>query len=190
MPRLLIGNLLSFCSGVMLLVGSLTRQKKTVYLFQFLENVFLICSQFVFVQYTGVVSLLLSCARSLLVVREKYTFPCMLFFSTVTAVLGLSVNSGGAVGLLPVIAAVQFAVCAYYARTIVPTKITVLVNIAIWIVYAILILDISSAVFNSVAFLLTGYSLFSVRKRLRMQSAPDGTLPQPEDPGKPLPHEK
>ena len=82
-----------------------------------------------------------------------------MFFIVISIVLGLSVNTLGIVGILPIIAIIQISLSNYYLKTIKPIKTSFIINSAIYIVYFIAIWDISSATIESITALVGVISL-------------------------------
>ena len=59
---------------------------------------------------------------------------------------GVLTNNRGLIGLLPVIATVEYTICCHYITDVGKTRISILVNEAIWIIYSFLVLDFSTAI--------------------------------------------
>ena len=106
----------------------------------------------------------IAASRNAMVYYDRLTFVWTMFFIAVSVVLGLSVNTLGLVGLLPIIAIIQLSLCNYYLKTIKPIKISFIVNSAIYVVYFLAIWDISSAGIESFTALVGLVSLFRLLK--------------------------
>ena len=92
----------------------------------------------------------IAAARNAMVYKDKLTFKWMVFFIILSIVLGVSVNTIGIIGLLPVIAVVQITLCNYYLKSIKTIKISFIINSAVYVLYFLAIFDISSAVIESI----------------------------------------
>ncbi|MCF0134030.1 MAG: YgjV family protein [Blautia sp.] len=146
MNRILIGNAISFVAAIALLMGCIVESPKKVYLLQVVENAVLCLSSIVFGSWTGLSTLSLSIIRSVLLMKNKYDKKWMVILSALIVVFGAYLNEMGLIGWLPILATVQWSVCSYYARKIIPIKIGMLVNILMWMVYFFAIWDFSSGI--------------------------------------------
>jgi hypothetical protein len=116
----------------------------------------------VFGSYSAAVSTLLSAGRSLLIVRDRYTKKSMYFFAVSTAVFGLITNTKGVIGLLPVIATVQFTYGSYRFTDIKGIKWMFIINLILWDIYAFWIKDFSSAIAWAITLTVTVVSLVKI----------------------------
>ena len=93
---------------------------------------------------------MLSAVRNLVVAKDRYTKPVMVAFVILTIVAGLLANTRGLVGLLPVLATVEYTICCHYIEGEMATKCSIFVNVLLWIVYSFLICDFSTAISDSI----------------------------------------
>ncbi len=167
LQRIVIGNIISLTASFFLFSGSITEKVKRVYLFGIFECIFLFIAQLFFGQGAAAVSLLIAAFRNLLLFLERYTrqFFIIVFFATLF--LGLFFNTGGALGLIPLLATLIFTVTTYYAKDYIKVKLSLLLNLVLWTLYSLLILDLSSAVINISSSVLT---VLSILKYLKSES--------------------
>ena len=88
----------------------------------------------------------------------------MLLIASATAAFGVLFNSGGTIGLIPVIAATAYCVTTYLARDILLLKSVVAVNLLIWVGYSFLIYDFAAVAINAVAAVLSIASIMRYKK--------------------------
>lgn len=148
--RIIIGNIISLVAALFLAASCLVKNKRGIFLCQFMECVLLAISSVFFGSLAGTTTLLLSAVRNLIVARERYTKQMMYIFLVLTIVAGILANSRGLLGLMPVIATVEYTICCYYITGIKAIRCSIFVNMAIWIVYSFLILDFSTAISDSI----------------------------------------
>ena len=141
------------------------KNPKRVFIYQFIENLVLSLSSLVFGSYSAAVSTLLSTAKSFVIVKGRYTKKIMIFFVVAIAVLGILTNTKGLIGLLPVIATVQFTYCNYRFTDIKGIKWTFIVNLLIWDVYAFWIKDFSSGIAWAITLVVTVVSLMTIKAK-------------------------
>lgn len=157
--RILIGNAVSFVATVFLFIGGIVKDRRGIYFFQFLECVFLIISQLVFFQVAGALSMAFSAARNHLASKDKFTAPSLIVIFIANALFGILLNTGGAVGLIPVFASLFLTVSAYFLHEPRAVRAAVMINLSMWIVYSFLIRDYVTAISNLVALAINAYTL-------------------------------
>ena len=141
------------------------KDPKKVYGMQVTENLILVVSSACFGSWSGISTLLVSTARNLLLVKEKFDKRMMYLFIVLVTVCGLAVNNKGLIGLLPVLATVILTICNYYAQEIQAIKWSLFVNIVLWAVYFFAIWDVISGVTQVVIAAITLASIFQVKQR-------------------------
>ena len=161
--RILTGNVISLVATLFLFLGGIARGRREIYFFQFLECVFLIISQLVFFQIAGAISMCFSALRNHLASKEKFRLPHLVAVFFASAILGLLFNTGGAVGIIPVIASLFLTLAAYFLKSATSVRIAVIINLTAWVVYSIMIRDYVTAVSNLVAIVINIHMLFLVK---------------------------
>lgn len=162
---IVIGNLISFAAAVCMLLSAFSPQRNKLFFLQFLECALLALANIFFASYAGVWVLLLSAVRNILVAKEKYNKKIMVIFASLTVILSLLTNNRGLVGLIPMVATVQYTVCSEYIRGILGTKVSMAVNTLFWIIYSAVILDFSTAISDAVVLLATLGSLWKLSRK-------------------------
>ena len=162
--NIVIGNIISLIAGIFIILSMWVNDEKKAYKNQFLNAFILMISSIFFMSWTGVTTMAIAATRNAMVYKDKLTLNWTIFFTVISIVLGLLVNTMGIVGLLPIIAIVQITLCNYYLKTIKPIKISFIVNSAIYIVYFLAILDFSSAMIETITALIGVVSLIRLIK--------------------------
>ena len=139
--RIIGANIISSIGAVFLCLATLEKDVKKIYLFQAFECLALFLSQAILGQIAGALSMLFGIARNLLIVKNKYSMPYALTFFALTALFGIKFNTGGTVGLIPVIAALIYILTSKIARNVVFVKFALLLNLVLWVIYSFLIKD-------------------------------------------------
>ena len=164
--HIIIGNVISFVAAIFLIAGCWTRDRDKTFLYQILEAVFLCIANIFFGSWSGISTLLLSAVRNTMLLKNKFSRGWMIAFIVAVVGLGVAVNNRGLIGLLPILATVQLIICNQYAKKIIPIKISLLVNTAIWLVYSVAIYDFSSTVAQAVTCLVCVGSIIRLRRTL------------------------
>ena len=147
---MIIGNILSFFAALFMVASCVVKRKQAVFFCQFLECALLAVASVFFGSLAGMTTLVLSAVRNLVVAKGRYTKPVMVAFVILTIVAGLLANTRGLVGLLPVLATVEYTICCHYIEGEMATKCSIFVNVLLWIVYSFLICDFSTAISDSI----------------------------------------
>lgn len=172
MKAIIIGNIISLCAAGFMVASCLVSDKRRVFLFQFLECSILAVASVFFGSLAGATTLILGALRNLVVARDKFTKPVMWFFLILVTVAGLWTNTKGLVGLLPVIATVEYTFCCYYVTGDRETKYSIFVNVLLWVIYSFLILDFSTAISDSIVLLVDTAAIFRLRRKERRAAVP------------------
>ena len=116
--------------------------------------------QFVLGAWSGLVTLLLSSLRMLLILYNTYNRRQMVVFCVLTVAVGLWVNTRGLWVLLPIVATVQ----SYLAHNLYSVKQSITRNLLFGAIYCALILDIVSGVCDLINFILGAIALCRMRR--------------------------
>lgn len=165
--QIIIGNIISFFAAVLLAMTAWTKSEKRTFIYQVGENTVLGISSLVFGSYAAAAIAFLSASRCIVILKGKYTKAAMLVYSTLFLVLGVLTNSKGPIGLLPVIAAVEYAALNYYLADIKGLKWALIINLALWDFYAFWIQDYSSGIAWIITIAVTLASLWKLRVKER-----------------------
>ncbi len=160
MERLLLGNLISLGASVCLAASCCAPTKNRTYAFQCAESAVLCLSYLVFGAWAGLSTQVVSVARNLLVLRDRFSPRLMVLFTVLVVVLGLVVDDRGPVGLLPVAATVQLTLCNHFCVSMKQIKASFLVNALQWMAYSFVIGDFVNGCTQIVIVLLCAASLF------------------------------
>ena len=148
--NIVIGNIISFFSALCMILSCCSKDMKKVFAYQFGECFLLAIASCFFGTFSAVITLLLCAIRNIIVAYNKFTKPLMIIFVILVSLFGILVNNRGIIGLLPVIATIEYTICCYFITDLKGTKISILVNLLIWVVYSFIILDFSTAILDSV----------------------------------------
>lgn len=161
---ILIGNIISFAASIFMMLSCVVKDRKKIFHLQFLQCALLAVSSWFFVSYSGIVANAVAAMRNLTVAQNKFTKKMALLFLVLSVVFGLLFNNRGFIGLLPMIANVQFAVCCYLFTGIKGTKISIWFNVLLWILYSFLIMDFSTALSDTIVLIINTATIINLCK--------------------------
>ncbi|MCQ2432031.1 MAG: YgjV family protein [Clostridia bacterium] len=143
-----IALILSFITACFTLASSWTKDPHRTYWYQVAQCLVYAVAAFFFGVYPCIIMMLINACRNYLVATEKYTLRFCILFSILAPVLGLLTNTSGVIGILTVIATIQYSVCSYLLKKDIPVKLNVAANLAIWMSYDILVRDVFSGIMD------------------------------------------
>ena len=146
MSNILIGNIISFAAAIFLAVSCVAKSRKQIFILQFMNCAVLAVASYFFGSYAAITTLALCCIRNIFIMKDKFSVPIMTVILILVIACGILTNNRGIIGLLPVIATVEYTICCHYITDVGKTRISILVNEAIWIIYSFLVLDFSTAI--------------------------------------------
>lgn len=146
MSNILIGNIISFAAAIFLAVSCVVKSRKQIFILQFMNCAVLAVASYFFGSYAAITTLALCCIRNIFIMKDKFSVPVMTVILILVIACGILTNNRGIIGLLPVIATVEYTICCHYITDVGKTRISILVNEAIWIIYSFLVLDFSTAI--------------------------------------------
>lgn len=146
MSNILIGNIISFAAAIFLAVSCVVKSRKQIFILQFMNCAVLAVASYFFGSYAAITTLALCCIRNIFIMKDKFSVPVMTVILILVIACGILTNNRGIIGLLPVIATVEYTICCHYITDVGKTRISILINEAIWIIYSFLVLDFSTAI--------------------------------------------
>ena len=160
MNRIIIGNIVSLAAAALLALSCWTKNPRRGFAYQIIENIVLAVSSAVFGSWSAVVSMLLAALRMCIVLSGHYTRQTMILFCTALAILGGVCNTRGLMGLLPILATVEFAWANYRFTEIKAIKWSICANLILWDLYAFVIRDYASGITWLITLIITLLSLY------------------------------
>lgn len=162
--NIIIGNIISLIAAFFMVASCITKIRSKVFYLQFMQCALLSVSSYFLGSYAGIVASLVSAIRSLVVAKGYFNKHMMQLFLVVSVGLGLIVNNRGFIGLLPMIANVQFALCCYLFTSIKGTRYSIWINLILWITYSFMVLDFSTAICDCIVFIVNTITLIKMKK--------------------------
>ena len=172
MDTILLGNGVALLGAVLMAVIGLIRQRRHILLAQCVQFGIMGAANLILGGVSGFVSALISIGRNLLCLKWQLTVPVKLGVIFVQAVLALSINDDGFVGILPGLSACIFT---WFLDTKDEVKLKGVIIIAqvCWLVYDLSIHNYVSFAFDILTILtnLVGIAMLARQKRCEPPSA-------------------
>lgn len=159
LTMLFIGNCISAIAAVFTALSSWSKDRKSIYGYQVVQCLLLSLASVFFASRSGIVTLLVCAWRNYLAARDRLTKGRILICLVLIAVFGLLVNNRGVIGLLVVFTNVIYSLGMYFAKSELAIKCNIMLNLTLWLVYEILIIDIPSAAADAIGLAAAAASL-------------------------------
>lgn len=154
MSSYMIATVFSFITACFTFAASWTKNPQHTYWYQVGQCLVYSIAAYFFGVYACIFMMYINAYRNYLIATRKYNkWHCMVF-SIVALILGLLTNTSGIIGLLTVLATIQYSICGYLLKDDIPVKINVIINLVIWLSYDFLVLDLFSGIMDSTAAVL------------------------------------
>lgn len=157
-----IATILSLVTACFTFASSWTKDAHRSYYFQVAQCLVYAVAAYFYGVYPCIIMMIINATRNYLVASERYQMKHAIVFSILALGLGLWTNTSGITGLLTVFATVQYSVCSYFLKKDIPVKINIIVNLAIWLSYDILVKDIFSGIMDFVGAALAIITIFRI----------------------------
>lgn len=136
--QLLIANILSLISTVVLVVSLFVKSKEKMLLLQAGNCILGAFSNILASSYAGACSSIISFFRNAYL-SQRTSLIATIVFSVLYVVLGVLTNIRGFIGLLPVLASVEYTLFVHFAKTAQVLRYGALINLLLWAIHDICI---------------------------------------------------
>ena len=158
---ILTGNVCSLLAMITDSVSSTQKTAKRILLVQCLSQMFYCVGTIVLKGYSGAVQNIVSILRNLVAIRKIESKVLEWSLVTLGVVLGLWFNNLGFMGLLPVVANLQYTIAIFRFRdNETALKISFLISIGMFALFNLVIYNAVGFLANSVVCITTAVSLF------------------------------
>lgn len=152
MNSILLGNGIALFGAVLMAAIGLIKQRKHILAAQCVQFGIMGIANLILGGINGFVSALVSITRNLICLRWELTTPIKIGIISIQAILALSIDRSGVIGILPGLSA---CICTWFLDTKDEVKLKVVIIIAqvCWLIYDRSILNYVSFVFDIITIL-------------------------------------
>ena len=162
--NLIIGNCISAIAAFFTAKSSWAKDRWHIYMYQVLECLFLAIASIFFNSYVGIVSLLACALRNYLAAIGKLDKKMTLLCLILVVVPGIIVNNRGFIGYIVIVANLIYTLGMWLCRREVTIKCNMILNLALWLIYEMMIIDIPSMIADGTGLTVAVLSLIRLRK--------------------------
>ncbi len=157
-----IATVFSFITACFTFASSWTKDSRRTYWYQVGQCLVYSVAAYFYGVYPCIIMMLINAFRNYLVAAEKYAVWHCIAFSFAALILGLWTNTSGIIGLLTIIATIQYSLCSYFLKKEIPVKVNIVLNLLIWLCYDMFVRDFFSGVMDSIATVLAIITIFRI----------------------------
>lgn len=151
MNYLIIANLISFLAAICTCLSSWSKETDKIYYYQVGQCLLLAVASFFFNSYAGIATLLICSLRNFLLGKGIYNKQICISLTIAMFILGVIFNNSGYVGWIIIAANVIYTLGAFFAKNELTIKLNMILDLVLWMIYEIIIIDIPSLVADSIA---------------------------------------
>lgn len=130
--------------------SSWARDTRRIYLYQVGQCLLLALASVFFGSYAGIVSLLACALRNYLAAIGKLDGKMTALIFLIVVIPGIAVNNRGWVGWIVIAANAIYTLGVYFTRKELAIKCNIILNLTLWVIYEIMILDIPSVIADGI----------------------------------------
>ena len=167
-----IALFISIVANALFLFSILSKNKKDLFKWQFLETILNIVKNTLLGGFSGATTQLIGVVRNF-VLMKGYNIPYFPYIlSVIQVILGISVNKHGYIGLLPVVASVSYTLVSFYTHSERTVKKALVFNLFLWGIYEILLKDYITLAVGILFITITIYNLYKTRGNVKNETNP------------------
>ena len=155
----MLGLFFSFLSACCLCYSTFGKRKENILKWQVANTSFVILANLFLKGYSGMATNVVCLVRNILGAKGRLGKTSTVILTILIVAGGVAVNNRGWLGLLPVIASVEYSVCMYLCKDAQQLRLALAVNVALWAVYDF---AIGSYPMFATDVIVAGASLFNV----------------------------
>ena len=173
MNNLVIGNCISLLAAVFTCASCYSHNKKRIYYYQVAQCLILSVANFFFCSYAGIITLALCALRNFLLGKDKFPKSACIIIASLMLITGMLINNNGIIGWIVISANVIYTIGGYFARRELTIKLNIILDLSLWIIYEILIIDIPSLIADSIGLVI---AIIAVVRILTRKESDKGEL--------------
>lgn len=163
----IIGNIISLAAAAFTAASAICRGRKKIYGYQAIQCVIMAVASVFFGSMSGIVTFVLCAARNTLAAYDRFDRRACVIFTVLVSVVGIASNNLGITGYIPVLTTVIYTIGSWKLKGEIAIKLNSALNLILWSIYDVIILDLVSLGVDAVCATLTVVSAVKIRKEKR-----------------------
>lgn len=162
--KLLLANALSLIAFFFTTMSSWAKDRRSIYMYQVGQCAVLSLASFFFGSYAGISTLLVCAVRNYLLAIDRFYKKECIISIILMLVLGVATNNNGMTGALIIAANIIYTIGTFLCRRELTIKINIIIDLILWMIYEVLIIDIPSFVSDLIGLIVAVISIFRIKK--------------------------
>lgn len=168
MLEIIIGNISSIGAMICDSYSGTRRTKKDMLLAQSVSQIFYIISSLVLKAYSATAQNVVAILRNFVAMKEEPGKKMAIFLTTLPVVLGLIFNNRGLMGLIPIVANLQYSIVVFKCpKNTNAIKLSLIINSIMFGVFNFYVLNFVSGIACIVITVTTSISLYKDTKQIK-----------------------
>lgn len=163
MNYLVIGNLIALIASILMLYSGYIKKKQKIILVQTIQIGLSVISNIVLGGITGAIINALSLIRNILCYKDKLTKIWKVVLILLSAILTLTFNNLGLVGLLPLVSTIAY-IWLMDIKDVIKFKYLIVFTMTMWLIYDIYIMSYTAAIFDLGTIIANIISIIQIKK--------------------------
>ena len=151
MSNLLIANMISAVSAMFTCLSCYSKDRARIYYYQVGQCVALAIANIFFNSYAGIITLMLCALRNFLLAKDIYNKYICVSLAAGMLIFGALLNNNGGIGWIVIAANVIYTLGAFFAKNELTIKLNIILDLILWMIYEVFIIDIPSLIADSIA---------------------------------------
>lgn len=151
MNNLLIANCISAVSAMFTCLSCYSKDRARIYYYQVGQCVALAIANIFFNSYAGIITLVICALRNFLLGKNIYNKYICVSLAAGMLIFGAILNNNGAVGWIVIAANFIYTLGAYFAKNELTIKLNMILDLVLWMIYEVFIIDVPSFIADSIA---------------------------------------
>lgn len=136
---IILGEIFSLLAALTLAYSTFSNKKNKMIWWQAINAIFYGISNLFLGGYSAVVTNVLTLSRNILVVKNKLDKKFTIIICILMTIVGVYFNNRAWLGLLPIIASVQYTICVYVLKSAQRMRIALIINLLQWMIFDFLV---------------------------------------------------
>lgn len=162
--RYWIATIIAIIGSSIFLFSITAKKKQTMFIYQTIETLLSIIKNILLGGYEGAIAQLIGLIRNILIMTNTTIKGSEFILPILNFIMGSFINERGLLGYLPIVATMIYTYVTLSSSSYLTTKLVLLVNIILWIIYQIIIADYITVLVNITALIMTGLSIYKHKK--------------------------
>ncbi len=168
--KLIIANIFAFLAALFMAGGTSLKTKKKIVGALVISDLFFIIANLISWSLSAAIVNTIAIVRDYMVYHKKFTRPLNAILITAVIAIGLFVNTRGLIGLLPIIATVQYGLIVRRARYPQLVRFSILIATLLWSVHDLSIGLFAPAPIYLMSIIIIARNLLQYRRPKRKAS--------------------